>query len=303
MKILDFIFASRPLLHLPIWSIFIVSNSTFEFRSGEHFSLNKILILSAINLIAAGAFYLNQVYDYETDLINKKLGFLQRKFLTRTELIVGAVICFICGGIAAFLVSSFHFALIFVFILFAVLYSVPPFKLKDRVIPGLLSNAITFGYLIPFALVTTYETELNLLIESKLPLYFFLTVSAIHIMTTVCDIDGDHKTNKKTVASKLGKGNSILTALVILLASCYIAYTIEIYWLQIVSVLSSISLVVSLIISTPALINVATKLPILLLTILAGYYQPIYLMFIVVLIIVNRIYFKKRFSVIYPKLN
>jgi len=38
-------------------------------------------------------------------------------------------------------------------------------------------------------------------------------------------------------------------------------------------------------------------------SLLAGYFYPIYLIFIVVLIVLTRLYYKKRFGMVYPKVN
>ena len=51
------------------------------------------------------------------------------------------------------------------------------------------------------------------------------------------------------------------------------------------------------------LVLLAAKLPVLLLTLLAGCYYPIYPAFIVALKIVYRIYYWRRFGVVYPVLT
>ena len=46
----------------------------------------------------------------------------------------------------------------------------------------------------------------------------------------------------------------------------------------------------------------AAKRPILLLTLLAGYHYPVYLAFVVALLILTRTYYARRFGMVYPRL-
>ena len=46
----------------------------------------------------------------------------------------------------------------------------------------------------------------------------------------------------------------------------------------------------------------AAKMPLLALTLLAGYYYPVYLGFVVALLVGTRTYYHRRFGVIYPEL-
>jgi len=51
------------------------------------------------------------------------------------------------------------------------------------------------------------------------------------------------------------------------------------------------------------LLMFACKFPILLLTLLAGIHFPFYLFLLLLTIILTRVYYKKRFGIVYPKLG
>jgi 4-hydroxybenzoate polyprenyltransferase len=76
MKVLDFIFAARPLLHIPVWTVYLITLHHHRQADNGLFSIEDLVMLGCLSLLFAGAFYLNQVYDYDSDLRNKKLGFL-----------------------------------------------------------------------------------------------------------------------------------------------------------------------------------------------------------------------------------
>ena len=102
MKILDYIGAARPLLHLPVWSIYLVSLHYHHQLSGESFAIRDLVVLGCVTLSAAAAYYLNQVYDFESDGINGKLGFLHRGMVDRNRLLgLYVVLSVISIGVAA----------------------------------------------------------------------------------------------------------------------------------------------------------------------------------------------------------
>jgi len=88
MKLLDLFFAARPMLHLPIWSIYLVSLFYHHQLSHEHFGWANVGLFIGLSLLASGAYFLNQIYDYDSDRINRKLGFLHLGFLTKIEMMV-----------------------------------------------------------------------------------------------------------------------------------------------------------------------------------------------------------------------
>ena len=91
-------------------------------------------------------------------------------------------------------------------------------------------------------------------------------------------------------------------ALVLMLASAALAWGAAQPDLLYLSLFSSMPLIVATVIRSTSLELLSAKLPLALLTLLAGFYYPAYLLFVVALVIACRIYFQKMFGIIYPKL-
>ena len=67
MKLIDFIFAARPMLLLPVWSLYLISFAFY--KTNQQFDVADYIIMAGLTLLFAGAYYINQIYDYQSDLI------------------------------------------------------------------------------------------------------------------------------------------------------------------------------------------------------------------------------------------
>lgn len=302
MKLLDYFFAARPLLHLPVWSVYLVSLHHHHQSLGESFNLWHLGTMVCLSLMATGAFYVNQIYDYESDLLNDKLGFLQRDLTSPRGFITAYLICAVIGAAFAAVVSKLMLLIFLQGFVFAWFYSAPPFRLKDRPVAGMLANAWCFGFLIPLTVLPPIGLYHYIRYDWLWPCYFFLTVAAVHIMTTLPDRAGDAASEKRTIAVSLPPVMAKAVALVFMLASAALAWWGEEAGLLYLSLFSSLPLIACLGLNSARLELLAAKLPLLLLTLLAGYYYPGYLLFVVALFVGCRIYFLKMFGIVYPKL-
>ena len=135
------------------------------------------------------------------------------------------------------------------------------------------------------------------------PFYFFFAVAAVHILTTIPDRKGDLAAGKMTIAVWLAPVTARLLAFVLLLVSAFVAWRSGHTLLIITSLLSVVPLLAALMRPSDKADLLAAKAPILLLTLLAVYFFPGYLLFVVALVILSRIYFARRFKLVYPKLT
>lgn len=259
-------------------------------------------MMICFNLLAGGAYYLNQVYDYESDRVNRKLGFLQRGMLSMNDMWLAYSVTSLAALAIGFLVSKYAIVLLAQFFILGALYSLPSTRFKDKPLAGLLTNAFAFGWIVSLAALpecSFHHFDFN---YWTLPVYFFLAVAATHIMTTLPDRAGDKATGKITIAVIMTNSWAKLVALALLVASYAIAH----YWLTLLlaalSLVSALAVFVSIFVKSNRLELLATKLPILLLTLLAGYYYPFYIIFVVVLILLTRVYYRSRFGKTYPEL-
>jgi 4-hydroxybenzoate polyprenyltransferase len=302
MKAPDLFFAARPLLHLPIWSVYLVALHYHDELSGGHFGWISLAVLLCLNLTAAGAYYFNQVHDYESDRVNQKLGFLQREFLNVRELMGGYLVLTIAAIAIAPSISPVILAIILQGFLLGYIYSAPPLRLKDRPLWGLVANAWVLGFLVAFSVMPNINFNNSGLLGWDSPFYFAFAVGAVYVLTTVPDVKGDSSTGKRTLAVRFGRTPAVLIALVLHLLSLHVAYRSGFMPLVGLSGVAVLITLAALVIKAQSTLLLAIKLPILLLTLLAGYFYPAYLVFIVALIFVTRLYYRRRFGMTYPKL-
>lgn len=302
MKALDLVFAARPLLLVPAWSIYLVALNFHHELAGKSFGWSNTLSLLCLTLLGAAACYLNQVHDVDSDRINNKGLFVERRILTELHLTAGFIILSIIGlGIGVF-VSNLFFLICSQLLVFAYIYSAPPLRLKDRPVAGLVANAYCIGFLVAFSVYPKINVNNAGLLGWDNPFYFAMAVGSVYLLTTIPDRSGDAATGKNTVAVVAGRTTTILLAALWLFVAAMAGWQSDFLPLCIIALVSLAVALATLVIGSEKAVLFAAKLPILLLTLLAGWYYPAYLIFIVVLVIATRIYYARRFNMSYPSI-
>lgn len=302
MRVLDFFFAARPLLHLPIWTVYFVSLHYHHQLSGELFGWSDLVMMAGISLLFAGASYLNQVYDFESDRINGKLGFLQKGLLTQSQLLTGFMVVSL---VAMAVAPLFSWLTLFIFaqlLLLSLVYSVTPLRLKDRPVGGLLANAWAFGFLVSVSVMPNMTIHNAGLLGWDAPFSLFFAVGATYALTTIPDRPGDTATGKRTLAVVLGVTGTTLIAIVLLLLAALTAFLSRQTVLFFVAAGAAGLVSGTLLLKTESSVRLAAKLPLFVLTLVAGYWYPAYLVFVVALLVATRAYYRRRFQVSYPEL-
>lgn len=303
MKILDYIFAARPMLHLPVWTVYLVALHYHHQLSGESFDLIDLIIMICLNLLFAGAFYVNQVFDFESDRDNNKLGFLQKGMISKTAMMAAFILCSVVAmAVGPFISKQTLFLFLLIFVL-AYIYSAPPLRLKDRPIGGLIANMLAHGFLISIIVMPGMNAHNTGLLGWDTPFYMSLTVGGTYILTTIPDIKGDRQAGKRTIGVAAGPKLSLAVAFVLFGLAAVIAFVDGQAPLFYLAGLAIFLVMAALMIKTEGAVLIAAKVPLLGLTLLAGYWYPIYFGFVVALLIATRIYYLKRFGIIYPRLS
>ncbi|MEW5923955.1 MAG: UbiA family prenyltransferase [Candidatus Zixiibacteriota bacterium] len=298
MKVIDFIFAARPMLLMPVWSIYLLAfRLRYPFQAWED---ANTLALVGLTLAAAGAYYINQIFDYESDRINNKIGFLQHEIISRNQMIAAFLSVSLVAVIITLFSSIFAAFIVLLINLLGLAYSAPPLKLKDRPLGGLLTNAGGFGVLVPLVAMSDLDADIHLV---YIIIYFSLIVAAGYLLTIIPDRKGDTVTGKTTLAAELSNRRIISIGLIMLICSLLVAFLIFDFYIIIVSTVSITLFIIALMAPEENVILVACKLPILLVVIVAGIHYPAFLVFILVLIVLTRLYYRKRFGLIYPRIN
>ncbi len=301
-RVLDYFFAARPMLLLPVWSIYLAALHYHHELTGKQFSLENLAVMAGLSFMMAGGCYINQIYDKATDRANQKVLFLQNGLVDETTLMKLFILFSIIPVAAAAFYSK---ALFFIFLqLFGLgfIYSAPPFRLKDRPITGLLVNSYAFGFLITVSIMPEISQHNIGLLGWDNPIYFFLSVMGVHILTTLPDAPGDRASQKRTIGVILPKWLAVLLSFLVFAAASLVALNSGFIILSVIAGISAAVTLGAMIISNERLVLFSAKLPILLLTLLAGYFYPIYLLIVVALIFVVRTYYQRRFSITYPNL-
>jgi len=306
IKSLDYFFVLRPILFVPGWSTllagyFIASKSELYFTADTFLNLNylEILILLIIFSTAMGAsFLLNQLMDIETDLKNKKLFILSENHITKTSAILETIILTM---IALLLSVNFGIWVIMAVILFMLItgymYNFKPFILKDRPLGSVFANAL-MGWL-AFAIGWLAVNEISdLIFYDALPYLFFNT--ALYFFTTLPDIPGDKKSNKKTLAVLYGFNVVIALAVLCFLLSLISAVLLNDYF-ALIFITCSIPLFVIVAFNRTIKSTIkTTKYAILFFAIALWLKIPFYFLLLIGIFIFTKWYFLKRFHYDYP---
>lgn len=303
MRALDFLFAARPMLLVPVWTVYLVTLHYHHALSGESFDLLDVVSLLALTLAFAGAYFINQVHDMESDRINNKLGFLQRGYISPSAMTIAFLVVSIASLAIGIAVSFWLAGLIAQVVFLSWAYSAPPFRLKDRPVSGLIANGWAVGLISSVSVMPHQSLDTIGLLGWNNPFYFLVAVVAVTIVTTIPDREGDAATGKRTIAVVLGTRGALFVSLVCLGVAVWTAWQSEYPVLVYVALFGAMVVLMALTIPTPRLILLAAKVPILALTLVACTFYPLYFVFLVALILGTRIYYRKRFALMYPSLS
>lgn len=296
----DFIFLTRPILLVPVWTFLLLG---YYRAGGDRFTFNSnfLIVFLTYTLLIASIYILNQIMDIKSDAINKK-HLLLAEGIVSVRAAYGE--CAILLALTLILITRLP-ALYFVFFLlsfvFGIIYSVPPFKCKDRPILDFVTNALGYGFL-NFSIGWLTLRPLSAQTFLYAVPYVF-AVGALFINTTILDIEGDKESHAITTSIFLGKNNALRLSS-ILLVFCVVASIL------VRDVVCLIAAVVALPLFILACVKRETKYVLLsirvggpLLVVLVGVLFPSFLLLILLVFLFLRVYYKKNFDIIYPSLS
>lgn len=302
MKLLDLIFAARPMLLLPLWTVYLISLHYHQEISERAITWRHLVVILTLSLAVAGACYLNQVFDIDTDRVNKKLGFIQRGMLSEKSLVIGYIVLSLLSVIVTALVAMPLLMIVLQIVFLAWAYSAPPLRLKDRAFWGIFANAYVFGFLVVLSIMPDLSVHTLGLLGWDNPFYFFCAVASITILTMITDREGDLAAGKRTVAVVLGARKSLILAFLLMALAAYVALRSNFPLLFYAATIAELMILAAVVLFSRPVVLLATRLPILMMTLLAGYFYPLYIVFLVALFFVTRVYYRRRFGIIYPSL-
>jgi 4-hydroxybenzoate polyprenyltransferase len=281
---------------MPVWTVALLGAGQ---AAGHRISTNVAGSLFFATACLFGAVYLvNQIFDRESDRINNKGFFLSREILSVPEAAVLAAGLNLAALAVSLLVSGYAFVLFVVIVILGMLYSAPPFRLKDRAWPALLANMLAHGSIVYIIGAGWNENlEWRHLVKS---LPYFFAVGAIYLNTTLPDVEGDKKVGKKTMAVVYGERFAQGIALIFVLVAIGIAvYTRDFDFL--LPAIMALPLFALALDRKSARYSVwATKAALVLLSLAAALYFWWYVLILAAGFLAARTYYKRRFGMAYP---
>ncbi len=296
----DFIFLTRPILLIPVWAFLLLG---YYRAGGERFYFNTkfILIFIIYSILAASVYILNQITDIRSDTINRKHLLLAEGILSKRDAYMEIAVLLIMVIILSFFLN-FHF-LFFIAVSFimGIIYSVPPFKFKDRPILDFLINAIGYGFL---NFSVGWLCHRGFTIQTVIfSLPYIFGVAAIFINTTILDTPGDELSGGKTTGIFLGRKWALRLSLIFILCSAIVSLILK-DWVCFIPAVVSLPLFLYSSIkmdNRSIFLSIGIGGPLLIL--LTGIVFPYFFILALITFIFLRIYYRHRFNINYPSLQ
>lgn len=202
-----------------------------------------------LGLITSG---INDLTDQESDSLNSRKGSWQGYVATKSDssLIINSIVFNFVLFEAFFILNKNFMAcfLIFLMLVLSTLYSVKPFRLKSRPFLDILSSCLGLISVFIFSLAVTVSSGFTLFIP-RLIWAILAGCAAIHILTSILDIEVDKKSNDLTTVVFLGKKGSAFLSIIFFILCGFIIGRINIF---VISYLALCSLCCLMIVLKPS---------------------------------------------------
>ncbi|HAD81079.1 MAG: hypothetical protein A2509_07870 [Candidatus Edwardsbacteria bacterium RIFOXYD12_FULL_50_11] len=300
--LLDYLFVLRPILLVPAWTMLLVG----YFRAQGHLAVSlklpgefwlAMLIYSGL----MGAVYIiNQIFDVETDRLNKKLFLVAEGYVNKTAIIIESIILFLTAIFIGFWKFSILFGVIITLSgILGLLYSVPPFKFKAKPFLDMLANGLGYG-LLAFAAgwLSAGRDNANLWLFS---MPYVLAVSAVYLNTTIPDHNSDKATGNITTGVFIGIKVTRWLALALMLGSLLLSIHFKDHLCLAASGAALPLFVMAVISGNMKWTMLSYQAGSLMLVVLSGMLFPIYIPILIATFLALKFYHKWRFGMDYPK--
>lgn len=309
LRVMDYIFFMRPVILIPLWSFILIGYflSRYTIRPDMFFQwyIPFLLIIKTFlaTLIMGIIYIVNQIFDCETDALNKKLFFIPSGIVTLKQAKIQVYILFII-----FVFGVFIFRLDLYFTLFNILllilglcYSIPPLQFKGR--PGLdiLVNTIGYGWLSFFIGWTVINNPSLPMLNHSMP--YFIFMAAVYINTTLIDLEGDRESALSTTGVFLGSIKSSVISLIFVVLTLILGFIQKDWIIFTIVGLSSPLFILAVIRNVRKYFLISVQIPGWLFVIFLGLIFPYYFILIVCLYLITKFYYKQRFNMDYPRLG
>ena len=293
---MDYFILMRPTLFLPLWLLFLL---------GAHFADGSLTYRSSIifilyTLLMGGVYILNQIVDRESDKKNEKLYLLSLGIIPLKCAFIEMILLFIIPLGLSFLFGKFILIYFLLSLLMGITYSIPPIEIKSRPFLDILWNGVGYGVLAFIVGWISFRAPTLWMWIHAIP--YFLAVSAVFVNTTIPDIKGDRLESKITTGVFLGKKKTLLFGIILdvlaIIASCAIGDFI-------CGVGAGLSLPIFIYAwarpTKKAILFSFRAIPTIL-AIEVFIISPIIIPLFLLILLIQKIYYKRKFNINYPSL-
>jgi 4-hydroxybenzoate polyprenyltransferase len=301
-SLLDYIFVLRPILLVPAWTMVLAG---FHRSQGEWVISLALpgrlwLALLLFSGVMGAAYIVNQIFDVETDRLNRKLFLVAEGYVDKKAIIVEAILLLGLSIGAAFVTFQPKFGMVIVLSgLLGLLYSVPPFKLKARPFLDMLANGLGYG-LLAFAVGwLSSGRQAGAVWQVSLP--YVLAVSAVYLNTTIPDYQSDKATGNVTTGVWLGPRATRWLALAMMSGSLTLSIAYKDPLCLAASALALPLFLMAVITAKMRWTMLAYQAGSLVLVVLTAILYPIYLLILLATYFALKYYHRWRFGMDYPK--
>jgi chlorophyll synthase len=302
LRLFDFFFFMRPIILIPLWSFMLLGYAHTQNRWLWIIEMPSSLLST---LFIATAFMgvihiLNQIADRTSDHINQKLFFIPREIITIKQAYVEVMILLICAIPALCCCMSELIPLLYTLSILplGIIYSLPPLRLKAKPIIDTVLNGIGYGW-VAFSIGWLAGGGFSWSISLQ-ALPYILAVAAMYMNTTLIDAVGDRQNGFNTTGIWLGRQKATcysMICIILVIISSILLHS----WVCLATAIVSLPVYwVAFRKQTERWINLSLQIPGRVFVCLTGLIFPYYLVFIILLYLFTRWYYKKRFHMTYP---
>lgn len=302
---LDYIFLLRPTILIPVWTFFLLGAKHAESKGAEPFgSARSLLAIFSFTALVGAIYIINQISDRETDRIRGKLFLLAEGIVSnKVAWLEASILTVVSFLLAVFLQPPIFLSILLVGLLLGVAYSMEPVRLKKRPMLDVLANAVGNGIINTLAGWIAVGGSLRALsVLSPYP----LAVASVHLATTLADREADEATGLRTSGVSLGSRHALVVSTILMCVSAAVARSIANEAAFAASLLTLPFFVVSLVRAIRCGRSnglLPAKAATLIFGAAAGFFYPLYFVFLAALIISTRIYYYRRFGLRYPSIG
>ncbi len=302
----DYIFLLRPMILIPVWTFYLLGAHHAVSPLGRRTAGTPFVAgLVSFTALLGAVYIMNQIADRRVDLERNKLYLIPRGIVSTTAAWVECVALIAVSFILALVFLPLGFCLILLLgLALGAAYSLEPMRLKRRPLVDVLANAAGNGVLNTLAGWVASGAPLHgWIVLAPYP----IAVASVHLTTTLGDMEADAREGLRTSGVVIGKRMGLMTATVLMAISAAIAQAVGNRPALIASLVSLPFFLVPGRFGREPEAGADPLLPAKMATavfsVAAGFLYPLYLPILAALVLLTRLYYRKRFDVDYPALR